>query len=443
MTRFLTYVSPAVGHAPAGAGLLELRRRGLRCTCGTMPGLVPVLQAVGLEAAAVAPAVLGDPVSAQADLVARGPAPTAPDLDAAIAETRPDVLLVDVNAYGAQIHAERSGIPTRPLLPSVVPVPGRDVPTHGTGMRPIGGAGRPGCRTPCCGGSSSGCSRRRCCRGSTRCVATSASGSCRARSTTSGRPTIIALTAEPLEVPPQRPAGQHPPGRRPVDPPAERPAYLDEPGDRGCWSPARRTTRATRTSPGWPRRRCATSPCGCSSPSPTRTTAPGSSARQPARRALRPHGHVLPSTAAVVCHGAWASSPARRPPASRRSSSPGARPARDRAPRHRGRRRRRARPKRLTPEWLRDAVRRAMAMSSQARAVARQLDPAGAPGGSPTPPSPGRRCGPGGRPCQRLTSSSSCARVRTSSRSRLQRVPGLGLHGADGDAEEPCGLGTR
>jgi UDP:flavonoid glycosyltransferase YjiC (YdhE family) len=36
-------------------------------------------------------------------------------------------------------------------------------------------------------------------------------------------------------------------------------------------------------------------------------------------------------------------------------------------------------PKRLTPERLRDAVRRALAMSAQARAVARRLDPAGAP----------------------------------------------------------------
>jgi UDP:flavonoid glycosyltransferase YjiC (YdhE family) len=37
-------------------------------------------------------------------------------------------------------------------------------------------------------------------------------------------------------------------------------------------------------------------------------------------------------------------------------------------------------PSRLTPERLRDAVRQAMGMAEQARAVARQLDPVGAPG---------------------------------------------------------------
>jgi UDP:flavonoid glycosyltransferase YjiC (YdhE family) len=35
---------------------------------------------------------------------------------------------------------------------------------------------------------------------------------------------------------------------------------------------------------------------------------------------------------------------------------------------------------RLTPERLRDAVRRAMAMADQAREVSRRLDPSGAPG---------------------------------------------------------------
>ncbi|MCB0895863.1 MAG: glycosyltransferase family 1 protein [Nocardioides sp.] len=383
MTRFLTYVSPAVGHTlPLVPGLLELRRRGHEVHVRAMPSLVPVLQAVGLEAAAVAPAVLGDPVSAQADLVARGRS-NGPDLDAAIAETRPDVLLVDVNAYGAQIHAERSGIPHATLLPSVVPVPGRDVPAYGTGMRPMGGpVGR--LRDAVLW------------RVVERMFAKEMLPGLNAMRRDLGlrelsspldnfRPphTIIALTAEPLEY--RRsdlPANIHLVGTQPWDPPAERPAYLDEPGDpwvlvtcstdyQGDEDLARVAAEALRDEP-------------------VRVLLTLADAHDRAGvvssgnlRVERfvPHGHVLPSTAAVVCHGgmgivtraASAGVPTvvvpwgrDQPEIARRVTEAGAGVA--------------LRPKRLTPERLRDAVRRAMAMSSQARAVARQLDPAGAPG---------------------------------------------------------------
>jgi predicted glycosyltransferase len=56
---------------------------------------------------------------------------------AAIAATDPDVLLVDTNAYGAAVAAERSGRPWATLLPSLLVLPGRGIPPYGLGMRPM------------------------------------------------------------------------------------------------------------------------------------------------------------------------------------------------------------------------------------------------------------------------------------------------------------------
>ena len=93
-----------------------------------------------------------------------------------------------------------------------------------------------------------------------------------------------------------------------------------------------------------------------------------------------PHGHVLPHAAAVVCHGgmgivtkaASAGVPSvvvpfgrDQPEIARRVTEAGAGLS--------------LKASRLTPERLRDAVRVAMGMADGARAVARQLDPAGAP----------------------------------------------------------------
>ena len=93
-----------------------------------------------------------------------------------------------------------------------------------------------------------------------------------------------------------------------------------------------------------------------------------------------PHGHVLPQAAAVVCHGgmgivgkaASAGVPTvvvpfgrDQPEIARRVTEAGAGVM--------------LKPAHLTPQRLRDAVRQAMGMAEQARAVSRRLDPAGAP----------------------------------------------------------------
>src|SRR5690349_4106453 len=245
MSRFLAYVSPAVGHTlPLVPGLLELQRRGHAVHVRTLPSLVPVLQEAGLDASPVAPEVIAVPITdyratsdadrlhaGQVDLIGRG-RHDGPDLLSAVESFRPDVVLVDVNAYGAQLQAERLDLPRAVLMPTVVPIPGKGVPAYGLGMKPahgplgavrdrvlwkvvermFGKAMLPGLNEL----------RREL---GLRELTTPLDN---------WRPpnTILALTSEPLEYArPDLPDNVHLVGSQPWEPPAERPAYLDEPGD--------------------------------------------------------------------------------------------------------------------------------------------------------------------------------------------------------------------
>ena len=76
--------------------------------------------------------------SGQTDLMERGRY-DGPDLARAIEEYAPDVLLVDVNAYGARSVAEASGLPWATLLPSVLPLKGAGIPPYGPGFAPMRG----------------------------------------------------------------------------------------------------------------------------------------------------------------------------------------------------------------------------------------------------------------------------------------------------------------
>ena len=62
-----------------------------------------------------------------------------PDLLTAIAEERPDALLVDILALGALSVAEASGRPWASFCPMPLPVPSRDTPPFGPGLRPARG----------------------------------------------------------------------------------------------------------------------------------------------------------------------------------------------------------------------------------------------------------------------------------------------------------------
>jgi len=149
MSTFLACTAPAAGHAfPLVPGLLALQERGHSVHVRTAAALVPALRAAGLDAAPVDPAVeairVGDHEArggigrlrrGYADLVARARR-DGPDLDAAIAETAPDAVLVDVLAYGAQIAAERDGRPWALTVPSLLPLPEPGIPPYGLGLAP-------------------------------------------------------------------------------------------------------------------------------------------------------------------------------------------------------------------------------------------------------------------------------------------------------------------
>jgi len=149
MPTVLAYTSPAAGHLfPLVPGLLELRRRGHEVHVRTAAELLPAVRAAGLDGAAVDPRIeeieVGDHTARRGtdrlkrgfeDVLRRGRL-DGPDLEAAVADVRPDVLLVDTLAYGAGVAAERGGLPWAITLPSLLPLRGRGIPPYGLGLAP-------------------------------------------------------------------------------------------------------------------------------------------------------------------------------------------------------------------------------------------------------------------------------------------------------------------
>jgi MGT family glycosyltransferase len=394
MSRYLAYVSPAVGHVlPLVPGLLELKARGHQVHVRTLPALVDTLVEAGLEASAVADDVMSIPVTdyqattdtdrlaaGQVDLMERGKH-DGPDLVDAIRTLGPDALLVDVNAYGARTAAEASGLPFATVLPSVIPNLGRGIPPYGLGLKPMRGP--------------VGVVRDRVLRS----VVVRAFGKAmlpglNALRTDAGlapfdsplRPyeppyRIIALTSEPLEYPrTDLPSTVHLVGTQPWDAPAPRPSYLDEPGDpwvlvtcsteyQGDELLPRTVVEALRDEP-------------------VRVLLTLADAYEEAgietggnvyAERFVPHGHALSVSSAVVCHGgmgivtkaACAGVPMvvvpfgrDQPEVARRVVESGAGIQ--------------LKPKQLTAERLRAAVRAALTMGADAERVALRLDPDGA-----------------------------------------------------------------
>ena len=124
MARYLTYTSPARGHLyPIVDTLLELRRRGHEVHVRTLSSEVDVLRSLGLCAAPIAPAIeaslLDDWRSTDPQEAIGGVLRTLGersehevlDLQSAIDEVGPDLLLVDVTTAGAAAVAEASQLP--------------------------------------------------------------------------------------------------------------------------------------------------------------------------------------------------------------------------------------------------------------------------------------------------------------------------------------------
>jgi MGT family glycosyltransferase len=152
MARYLVYTSPARGHLyPIVPTLEELRRRGHEVVVRTLASEVGLLRDLGFEAAPIDPAIER---KEHADWRARTPIGAlqdnlnvfferarydGPDLRRAIEEERPDVLLVDINTWGAIAAAETTRMPWATWCPYFLPVPSRDAPPFGLGLRPARG----------------------------------------------------------------------------------------------------------------------------------------------------------------------------------------------------------------------------------------------------------------------------------------------------------------
>jgi len=152
MARILAYTSPARGHLfPLTPILDELRRRGHHITLRTLASQVPLMKTRGFDAA---------PISEQVEAIGhddwRASNPRAgliravrtfceraaydgPDLREAIAQERPDAVIVDINSWGALAVAEAWGGPWAAFCPYPLALRSRDLPPFGLAWKP--GAG--------------------------------------------------------------------------------------------------------------------------------------------------------------------------------------------------------------------------------------------------------------------------------------------------------------
>ncbi len=152
MTTVLAYTSPARGHLnPMMAPLLELKSRGCEVHVRTLAACVDAVRATGIECEPIDPrieAIEMDDHRERSQIAAgkrstavwgeRAPLDAA-DFHAAVAQTQPDLALVDTTTFGAKAVAEAERLhwaETRPFLLEDSP-PG--VPPFGLGLRPRGG----------------------------------------------------------------------------------------------------------------------------------------------------------------------------------------------------------------------------------------------------------------------------------------------------------------
>jgi MGT family glycosyltransferase len=147
--KLLAYTSPARGHLyPLVPILTELIGRGHEAHLCTLEAELGRLEGLGIEAEAIDPAVerieiedwrkrslIAASRSVLRTFAARAQG-EAPDLAQAIERHDPDALLIDVNCWGAATVAEASGRPWAIYSPYLLPLPSREVPPFGLGLRP-------------------------------------------------------------------------------------------------------------------------------------------------------------------------------------------------------------------------------------------------------------------------------------------------------------------
>ncbi|QLY32844.1 glycosyltransferase [Nocardia huaxiensis] len=152
MAKILVFTSPAKGHLyPVVPVLAELVTRGHDITVVTLPDSRKVLEPLGISVRALPP-VLADDTLHDWDASSRIGALRAVlhslaqriphEMEAMrriTAQEQPDVLLVDITTPGAQTFAASSGLLWASWAPMLLPIPSRDVPPFGLGLRPLRG----------------------------------------------------------------------------------------------------------------------------------------------------------------------------------------------------------------------------------------------------------------------------------------------------------------
>lgn len=158
MATVLAYTSPALGHInPLMPVLLALAGRGHDVHVRTLRDFVGMVREQGLTAEAIDARI--EPLRARhPDWTARTPVHAlrtnaalfteraqfdGPDLQRAIDEVEPDVLIVDINAWGALAAAQAQERPWVQFAPYLPPIASRSAPPFGPGLIPKAGpAGR-------------------------------------------------------------------------------------------------------------------------------------------------------------------------------------------------------------------------------------------------------------------------------------------------------------
>jgi len=153
MARILAYTSPARGHLfPLIPILDELRLRGHDIILRTLTSQMELAQSHGFDTTPIDHRIEDMPHD---DYKARSARMAlqrsvrmfcaraefdAPDLNRAIADSRPDAVIVDVNSWGAIAAAEAWGGPWATFCPYPIALTSRDVPPFGPGLPPARGA---------------------------------------------------------------------------------------------------------------------------------------------------------------------------------------------------------------------------------------------------------------------------------------------------------------
>ena len=150
--KVLAYTSPARGHLFPLVGILdELQRRGHSIALRTLASEVEPMRERGFGVAAISSRI---EALAHDDYLARNPPGKVKralavftaraefevaDLRAAIEAEEPDALLVDAMSWGASAVADGWAGPWAQWFPYPLPMPSRDVPPFGPGLKPATG----------------------------------------------------------------------------------------------------------------------------------------------------------------------------------------------------------------------------------------------------------------------------------------------------------------